>query len=577
MSILKIKNDNDEWESVPVIKGEKGDTGNTGPQGPKGETGDTGATGPAGQNGISPIVTTSKSGKTTTITIVDAEGTKTAEILDGVDGQGSGDMLTSVYDTNHNGIVDNAEAVNGHTVGVDVPSNAVFTDTTYTAGTGIDITNNVISNTQTSAAWGNITGTLSSQTDLNTALGSKADSSSLATVATSGSYTDLSNVPTIPAATYLGKVSDYSSSTPLNITNLGIGLYSLHIDSTNSWLYLEATYKGNNVTGYFYNYSGRRGLQNDALYLRIHKKITDDLSSGTVIGRIYFTSTNDSTRNLTYFYKDVKITTTSVDTSSGSYYEINAVSTDGAQTISGKKTFSTLPESSVVPTSNDQLVNKAYVDGLTPTETDPVFSASAASGITSTDITNWNNKTSNTGTVTSIETSGAITGGTITTNGTISHSTSAGYKHIPSGGDIGDYLRNTSSGTAVWATPDTSISSSASYYSIPSSKAVLTKTTWKLIDNKTGTTSINLPSEGVEEIMCIVKIQGNDNVQISLIIPYAHLTTSNQGFNSGYYGAGQGTSAYCRVTASTASVAINQAYLNANNATSSSILYVYYR
>lgn len=46
---------------------------------------------------------------------------------------------------------------------------------TLTAGTGIDITNNVISNTQTSAEWGNITGTLSNQTDLNTALGNKQD------------------------------------------------------------------------------------------------------------------------------------------------------------------------------------------------------------------------------------------------------------------------------------------------------------------------------------------------------------------------------------------------------------------
>lgn len=34
----------------------------------------------------------------------------------------------------------------------------------------------------------------------------------------------------------------------------------------------------------------------------------------------------------------------------------------GNQTVSGKKTFSTLPESSVVPTTNNQLVNKKYVD-----------------------------------------------------------------------------------------------------------------------------------------------------------------------------------------------------------------------
>ena len=43
-------------------------------------------------------------------------------------------------------------------------------DTTYTAGTWIDITNWVISNTQTSAEWWNITWTLSDQTDLKNAL-----------------------------------------------------------------------------------------------------------------------------------------------------------------------------------------------------------------------------------------------------------------------------------------------------------------------------------------------------------------------------------------------------------------------
>lgn len=40
----------------------------------------------------------------------------------------------------------------------------------------------------------------------------------------------------------------------------------------------------------------------------------------------------------------------------------NYVTLDGAQTISGKKTFSTLPESSKIPTTANQLVNKNYVD-----------------------------------------------------------------------------------------------------------------------------------------------------------------------------------------------------------------------
>lgn len=54
------------------------------------------------------------------------------------------------------------------------------------------------------------------------------------------------------------------------------------------------------------------------------------------------------------------------------------------------------------------------------TETDPVFSASAAAGIKSTDITNWNGKTSNKGTVTSVAVKmNNTTKGTVTSSGII--------------------------------------------------------------------------------------------------------------------------------------------------------------
>lgn len=49
-------------------------------------------------------------------------------------------------------------------------------------------------------AWGSITGDIANQTDLQDELALKADSSSLADVATSGDYTDLSNKPTIPTS-----------------------------------------------------------------------------------------------------------------------------------------------------------------------------------------------------------------------------------------------------------------------------------------------------------------------------------------------------------------------------------------
>lgn len=66
-----------------------------------------------------------------------------------------------------------------------------------------------------------------------------------------------------------------------------------------------------------------------------------------------------------------------------------------------------LPASTSIPSKTSDLTNDSgYID----TETDPVFSASVAAGITSSDITNWNSKTSNTGTITGITMNGASKG-----------------------------------------------------------------------------------------------------------------------------------------------------------------------
>ena len=108
-----------------------GATGIQGPQGEQGVQGEQGIQGQKGDPGVSPVITTSKSGKITTITIVDATGTHVVEISDGNDGTGTGDMVKATYDTNNNGIVDNAEKVNNHSVEKDVPSDAKFTDTIY--------------------------------------------------------------------------------------------------------------------------------------------------------------------------------------------------------------------------------------------------------------------------------------------------------------------------------------------------------------------------------------------------------------------------------------------------------------
>ena len=166
-------------------------------------------------------------------------------------GTGSGDMLKSVYDTNDNGVVDNAEKVNGKTVESDVPANAVFTDTVYDdtaiqaavankvdkeTGKGLS-TNDYTAAEQTKLAgietgaevnvqsdWSetdtssdayiqnkptiptvptnvsSFTNDAGYQTasDVSSAIAGKANTADLATVATSGDYGDLNNKPTIP-------------------------------------------------------------------------------------------------------------------------------------------------------------------------------------------------------------------------------------------------------------------------------------------------------------------------------------------------------------------------------------------
>lgn len=109
-------------------------------KGEKGDPGDDGQNGADGADGFSPTVETSKTGKVTTITITDVDGEHTATILDGADGQGTGDMLKATYDTNANGVVDNAEKVNSHTVEDDVPDGFFSGEADATAeGTTIEL------------------------------------------------------------------------------------------------------------------------------------------------------------------------------------------------------------------------------------------------------------------------------------------------------------------------------------------------------------------------------------------------------------------------------------------------------
>ncbi len=192
-----------------------------------------GPPGADGTDGVSPTVSVSKTGKVTTITITDATGPHTATINDGADGSGAGDMVRATYDANENGIVDDAEKLGGqlpsyYAKASDVPSVPAWalssTKPTYTAQ-------------EVGAAAAEHTHEQADITGLSAALAGKVDAESgkglstndyttaekqklagiaagannyvhpsthpasmitgLATVATSGSYNDLTDKPNI--------------------------------------------------------------------------------------------------------------------------------------------------------------------------------------------------------------------------------------------------------------------------------------------------------------------------------------------------------------------------------------------
>ena len=83
---LEAKREADYWRGAKGEKGDKGDTGEKGDRGEKGDKGERGlqgVQGVKGDDGVSPTVTTSKTGKVTTIEITDANGVHTATVNDG--------------------------------------------------------------------------------------------------------------------------------------------------------------------------------------------------------------------------------------------------------------------------------------------------------------------------------------------------------------------------------------------------------------------------------------------------------------------------------------------------------------
>lgn len=103
---VQTKLDNGEFVGAKGEKGDKGDTGAQGERGQKGDQGAQGPTGPQGPQGVSGVYVGSGDMPDGYDIQIDPSGTFTPV--------GAGDMAKSVYDTDDNGIVDNAEKLEGH-------------------------------------------------------------------------------------------------------------------------------------------------------------------------------------------------------------------------------------------------------------------------------------------------------------------------------------------------------------------------------------------------------------------------------------------------------------------------------
>ena len=171
---------------------------------------------------------------------------------------GVGVMLKSVYDINNDGVVDDAETVNGFQVGSNVPANAIFTDDQDATSVFYDNTSSNLSAINVQAAIDEVNQNISNS---NTAINDLSDG-----------YTDNNN------NLYLG-------STPSNITtnaianvsvgiqalnanmdgthNVAIGVSALEQSTEDAQVAVGAYALNDNTTGYQNNALGYQALSNN--------------------------------------------------------------------------------------------------------------------------------------------------------------------------------------------------------------------------------------------------------------------------------------------------------------------------
>lgn len=256
---------------------------------------------------------------------------------------------------------------------------------------GTSITSNNEADIQTEGTYNSSTNKIATMSDIPTI-------PTLATVATTGDYDDLLDKPTIPtvgnAKTYYGTSSTSASTAAKTVTCSGFTLETgatIFVKFTNANSYNGTATLNVNSTG-----AKDIATVGDTKTSRYYWK------SGEVVGFIY-DGTNyvmiEQGNATTTYYGVTKLSSSTSSTSEVLAATPKAVKTaydlangkQNAITSTNKLDYSLIDNTPTIPSKTSDLTNDSgFITGYT--ETDPIFSASAAHGISSSDITNWNGK-----------------------------------------------------------------------------------------------------------------------------------------------------------------------------------------
>ena len=168
---------------VPAMRGDKGERGEKGEPGTDGRDGTDGAPGATG-NGIASITKTGTSGLVDTYTITYTDGdTDTFTVTNGADGASAWGQITGTLSDQ----TDLQDALDAKANSADLGTMAGIDDAPSNGNEYVRKNGDWSVASGGGGVWGSITGTLSDQTDLQTALNGKEDTLTFDSVPTDGS------------------------------------------------------------------------------------------------------------------------------------------------------------------------------------------------------------------------------------------------------------------------------------------------------------------------------------------------------------------------------------------------------